>query len=267
MRANSAPSRAAMRGSAGSSAGSIVIARPSALPGSRRITKNGFPITSGLAQAKSGSGTATPAACAALRIANSSTRPRLDGTPVAASVRNTSRCVPASRPPTNSAPNPQFSWIAPPARSSRPAISTRSAPLASARKRASAASDGGDAVAAIDRDDRAGHIGARRRDQEQERPVEILGLRNALQRNAVDQVLAGLGLEELAIEVGLDIARRQRVDEYPVTRQLHRQHAGQMKEPGLGGAIGRHPPDRAKAEHRGDVDDAAGTLALNKVMR
>src|SRR5260370_20550525 len=106
--------------------------------------------------------------------------------------------------------------------------------LASARKRASSTrSNSGNAVAAIDRNDRAGHIGARRRGQEQQRAVEVRRLSDALQRDAVDEVLAGLGLKELAVEIGLDIARRQRIDEDAIARQLHRQHMGQMNEAGL----------------------------------
>src|SRR2546430_8902927 len=103
--------------------------------------------------------------------------------------------------------NPQFSWIAPPGSNCGSLIPTFLAPLASTRKRASdISSNGGNAVAAIDRNDRAGDIGARRRRQEQQRAVEVRRLCDALQRDAVDQILAGLGLEEFAVEVGLDIA-------------------------------------------------------------
>src|SRR6266851_6877999 len=151
--------------------------------------------------------------------------------------------------------NSQFSWIAPPGSSRGSVTPTFLAPLASARKRASSTrSNGGNAVAAIDRNYRASDIGARRRRQEQQRAVEVRRLRDALQRDAIDQVLAGLGLEELAVEIGLDIARRQRIDENAVPRQLHRQHMGQMNEASLRRAIGRDPPDRAQPQYRGDVD-------------
>src|SRR5438552_6368329 len=183
----------------------------------------------GSGQAQSGSGTLTPAANAARSTANSSIRVRLDGIPVAASVRRTSCCSPCSRPPVKRAVKPQFSWIAPPGSNCGSLTPTFFAPLASARKRASnTRSNGGNAVAAIDRDDRAGHIGTRRRRQEQQGAVEVRRLSDALQRDAVDQILAGLGLEEFAVEVGLDIARRQRVDEDAVARQLHCQHMGEM---------------------------------------
>src|SRR5712671_1099747 len=222
----------------------------------------------GSALAKSGSGTVTPAVWTALRTANSSTRERLDGIPVAASVRSTRSCRPASEPPAKTASIPQFSWIAPPDSRSKAVISTRSAPLASARKRDSGArSNGGNAVAAIDCDNRAGHIGARRRGQKKQRAVEIRRLRDPPQRNTVDQPLAGLALEVLAIKIGLDIAGRQRVDENAVTRQLHRQHMGQVNQARLRRAIRWHPADRARTQHRGDVDDPSRPLQLNQVMR
>src|SRR6476659_1323000 len=186
--------------------------------------------------------------------------------PVAAFVRKTRRCASARRPSEKMASRPQFSWIAPPGSKSHAAISTFSAPLAFARKRDSAAkSNGGNAVAAIDRDNRARYIGAGARGQEQQRAVESFGLCDPLQRDARDQPLTGLGLEEFAVEIGFDIAGRQCVDEYPVPRQFHRQHMRQMDKAGLRRAIGRHLPDRPEAQYRGDVDDAAGALLLHEV--
>src|SRR5439155_17440802 len=232
------------------------------------MTKNGLPIIPGSAQAKSGSGTITPAANTACNTANSSRRARLDGMPVVASVRSTRACGPARRPSENLASIPQFSWIAPPESRSQAAISACFAPPASARKRDSAArSNGGNAVAAIDRDDRAGHISAGGRGEEQQRPVEILGLGDPLQRDTRNQSLARLGLEKLAIEIGLDVAGRQRIHQYPVTRQLHRQDMRQVDEPSLGRAIGRDLADRAKTQHRGDIDDPAKPLPFDQMMR
>src|SRR5437763_5304186 len=247
-----------MSGKAGSNAGSAVMIRPCAVLSTRVMNKNGFPITSGSAQAKSGSGTVTPAAHTARNTANSSRRDRLDGTPVAASVRSTSRCAPAKSPPLNSASMPQFCWIAPPASRSQAMISTFSAPLASARNRASCArSNGSNGVAAIDRENRAGHIGTGGRAEEQQRAIEIRRLSETTQRYAPDQRLAGVGLEEFAVEIGLDIAWRQRVDENAVARQLHRQHMRQMRQTCLRRAIARHAADRARREDRRDIDDAA----------
>src|SRR5215467_6022970 len=117
--------------------------------------------------------------------------------------------------------------MAPPRTGARPVISTASARVAEARNRARPArrsacggSDCRDAVSAIDRKNRAGYISARRRGEEQQRTVEILGLTEALQRNSGDQRLAGLSLKESAIEVGLDIARSQRIDEDVVPSQF-----------------------------------------------
>ena len=122
-------------------------------------------------------------------------------------------------------------------------------------------------MAAIDRDNRAGHIGAGGRGQEQQRAVEIFGLRDPLQRDTGDQPLAGLGLEEFTVEIGLDIARRQCVDENAVPGQFHRQHMRQMDEPGLRGAVGRDLANGPKAQYRRDIDNAAGALLLDEVMR
>src|SRR4029079_4673048 len=147
------------------------------------LTNNGWPTTAEAPQAKNGSGTVPPAPCAACSTLNSSMRPRLDGMPVAPSVRSTRCCRPAKGPPTNSASNPQFSRIAPPDSSAGALSSTLLAPLALARKRASRpSSNGGNGVAAIDREDRAGHRGAGRRRQEQQGAIEIGGLADAFQR-------------------------------------------------------------------------------------
>src|SRR5437763_16542644 len=102
--------------------------------------------------------------------------------------------------------------MAPPGSSVNSPTPTLRASPASVRKRASSiGSNGGDTVAAIDRDDCAGDIGAGRRCEKDQRAIEVGRLGDALQRDAVDQRLAGRGPEELAVEVGLDIARRQRV--------------------------------------------------------
>src|SRR5207302_986238 len=85
--------------------------------------------------------------------------------------------------------------------------------------------------------------------------------------DARNQSLACFGLEKLAIEIGLDIAGRQRIHKYAVTRQLHCQHMRQVNEPGLRRAIGRHLADRAETQYRGDVDDPAGPLPLDEMMR
>src|SRR6185312_7919555 len=153
-------------------------------------------------------GTVTPAANTARSTPNSCGRERLAGTPVGESVRRTSRCG----APSKLASNPQFCWIAPPSSRAISPISTVRAPLASARNRASR-SDRGDAVAAIDRDHRAGHIGARRGRKKQQGAAEILDLADPLHRHPRGELQAGLAFEEVAVEIGHDIAGRNRVDE------------------------------------------------------
>src|SRR5258708_38958884 len=103
--------------------------------------------------------------------------------PLAALVRKTRRCGPARRPSEKKTSRPQFSWIAPPASNSQAATSTFSAPLAPGRKRGSAAtSNGGNAVAAIDRNDRAGHIGTGGERREKQRAVQSFRRRTPPQR-------------------------------------------------------------------------------------
>src|SRR5437588_4755270 len=122
--------------------------------------------------------------------------------PLAALVRKTRRCGPARRPSEKKASRPQFSWIAPPASNSQAVTSTFSAPLAPVRKRDSAAtSNGGNTVAAIDRNDRAGHISTGGRGHKHQLAVEILGLGDPLQRDARDQPLADHRLKACEIAI------------------------------------------------------------------
>src|ERR1700737_912877 len=75
------------------------------------------------------------------------------------------------------------------------------------------ASDRSDGVPAIDGDHRAGDIRPCRRGKEQHCPVEIVRAADAPQRNARFELLARLAAQEVAVEVGLDIARGDSVDE------------------------------------------------------
>ena len=247
------------------------------VPGARRMTKNGLPKTAGSAQANSGSGTVTPAANAAFSTANSCSRSRLDGTPVGAVGAQDQTLLAVERAAGEIARRaPQFSWIAPPRSGASPVISQRPRAArrgeeprqcrAAGRRRRGRRQIAATRVAAIDRDDRAGDIGARRRGQQQHRAVEIVGLRRPGATGSARRASCPASLsQELAVEIGLDIAGRERVDEDAVARQLHRQHMGQMNEPGLGRAIARHPRDRARRQHRGDVDDPSRPPALDQM--
>ena len=89
--------------------------------------------------------------------------------------------------------------------------------------------------------------------------------------NALDQLLAARRLPEGAVHLGLDIAGADRVDADAVARPFHGERARQMDEPGLRRVVGRHLADRAQAQDRGDVDDAARPLvghpALGRALR
>src|SRR6185437_4839795 len=241
---------------------------PSAVPGIQRMTKNGLPITLASRQRKSGSGTVTPAAWTSRCTANSLTRSELIESDVAASVRSTSFCRPAKAPPAIAATSSQFSCTAPPESGLSSTISVARAPAASHRKRASrsrvAASssvmlsllDGAHRMPAIDRQHRAGDIGAGIRREQQQGTVEILELAGASERDAAGQGLAGLAGKKLAVHVGREISRCDGVDGDAAPRELDRHGAGEMDEPGFRRRVARHVPHRAQSEQRRDIDDA-----------
>ena len=62
-------------------------------------------------------------------------------------------------------------------------------------------------VAAVDRDGRAGHVAPGVGGEEQQRAVEVVGLAEAPLRHALAQRLARGRAEEVAVELGLDVAR------------------------------------------------------------
>ena len=80
-------------------------------------------------------------------------------------------------------------------------------------------------------------------------------LAKAALRDAPLQGLAALAGQELAVQVGDHIARRQRVDPHAVARQVDGQRLGQVDHRGLGGAVGGELPARPQAHDRGHVDD------------
>ncbi len=74
-------------------------------------------------------------------------------------------------------------------------------------------------------------------------------------RDAADLRLPGLGREEVAVEVGFHITRRQRVHADAVARPFQRVLARQLDQRRLRGRIGRHARALSQAKDRGDVDD------------
>jgi hypothetical protein len=115
-------------------------------------------------------------------------------------------------------------------------------------------------VAAVDDDDapvmnarphRRRAAAADRRDPQAPEP--------ALQ-DALEQPDARRGRPESPVEVGLDVAGRDRVHLDAVTCPFHREHARQVDQAGLRRRVRRQVPDRAQAHDRRDVHDPTGTL-------
>ena len=76
-------------------------------------------------------------------------------------------------------------------------------------------------MAAIDRDDAAGHVGAGVGGQQEQRAVEFARLAQAAAaERAGSSALAGIAGEERVVKVRLDIAGRERVDPNAVPRPL-----------------------------------------------
>src|SRR3546814_5447195 len=84
---------------------------------------------------------------------------------------------------------------------------------------------------AVDLDDRAGHVGGGIGGKEEERRVEVGKASKAALGDALDHGLAGIGLEEAGVEVGADIAGRQRIDADPEAREFERseEHTSELQ--------------------------------------
>lgn len=111
-------------------------------------------------------------------------------------------------------------------------------------------------MAAVDGQEDARHPGRGVGREEEEGGVEILRSAEPSHRDALDHGLAGGGGEEVGIDVGLDIARRERVDADAVARPFERERRVHLPDRRLRDGIGRDAARHAQAEDRGDVDDA-----------
>ena len=95
-------------------------------------------------------------------------------------------------------------------------------------------------------------------------PSSSSGAAEAALRDALHLRLAGLGGEEVAVDVGLDVARRERVHADAVARPLERVLGRHLDERGLGGGVGGDAGPLPQPEDRGDVDDGTGTLVRHQ---
>ncbi len=71
-------------------------------------------------------------------------------------------------------------------------------------------------------------------DAEQEkRSVEFLGVSQPALRHALDERLSRVACEELPVDVGFDVAGRERIDPDPVARPFECEHLGHLNDAGL----------------------------------
>ena len=101
---------------------------------------------------------------------------------------------------------------------------------------------------AIDDDLGPGDVAPGVRDEQQKRAVKVRGLAEPALRDAPHHRLPGLGREEVAVDVGLDITRAERVHTDPVARPFERERARQLHDPRLGRCIGRDPARHPQPE-------------------
>src|SRR5262249_14538089 len=116
-------------------------------------------------------------------------------------------------------------------------------------------------VAAVEEDRLARHeVRARRGEIYGEWP-DLLGPPDAASRDVAGQALVDGGDgERLVGHVGLEPARRDRVDLHVVPRPLHAERARERDDAALPRAVDRVARQADLAEHRGDVDHLAGLL-------
>src|SRR5574342_643146 len=111
-------------------------------------------------------------------------------------------------------------------------------------------------VAPIHGNDGTGHVSRRIRRQEQERAVEIARFSQPTLGYTPDHRLSGLAFEEGPVEIGPNVAGRDRVDPDVVPGQLQGHDLGEVDQPRLRGRVFGNPSDGPKAPAGGDVDDA-----------
>mmetsp|Transcript_5199 Transcript_5199/g.19368 ORF Transcript_5199/g.19368 Transcript_5199/m.19368 type:complete len:476 (-) Transcript_5199:1242-2669(-) len=92
--------------------------------------------------------------------------------------------------------------------------------------------------------------------QHQQRGVEVLGLAHPLARQQLHQLLALLGAPVVMVDLGVDIARADRVHIDAVLAPLQGHRTGHVDDGRLAHRVDADLPEHAKARHRCDVDDA-----------
>src|SRR5690606_1054091 len=94
-----------------------------------------------------------------------------------------------------------------------------------------------DEMAAIDDHYRTRHVARRVATQQQQRAVQVFELTQASLWNAFDQSLARVGLPEIRIEFGLDVAGRNHIEAYAKPGPFQSQCFTQLDHAGPGDGV------------------------------
>ena len=115
-------------------------------------------------------------------------------------------------------------------------------------------------MTAVDDNHGAGHITRGIGCQQKQWPVEVFRAAEPPLRDALDHVLTGLGFPELSIQIRIYISGRKGIHLDAVTRAFKRQCLCHLDNACLRNGVGDHGTGLAKAEDRGNVDNAATAL-------
>jgi hypothetical protein len=122
-----------------------------------------------------------------------------------------------------------------------------------------------DQHAAIDVDDGAGDVAGEIRGEEQAGAGHVVGFAQPVDRDPLEDLPLHLLGELAGGDVGLDQARRDRIDTDAVGAEFARHRLGQAEHPGLGRAVVRAAEDAAAAlrRDRREADDRPGVAGAH----
>jgi len=119
-------------------------------------------------------------------------------------------------------------------------------------------------MAAIDRNNTAGHEPAALGCQQQQSAVQILERSGTPHRNTADDLLPSLALQKVPVQISLKISRRDSVHPNVVPRQLQRQDLCHLHQRRLADRIARRAAYGAQPRYRGNVNDRPTDLPGDK---
>jgi len=122
-------------------------------------------------------------------------------------------------------------------------------------------------VATVDGQRRTCDRRASRRCEQKHRPIKIRQFSEASRGYPCLELLARLAQEEVAVEVGDDVARQQCIDSDAVSSELKRHGLGRLYHARLRDRIRRDASCHSFREDGGHVDDAPGAASAGKAPR